>query len=39
MVKTKKDFITKDSGERIQFDTWAKRDTNQWKLRRDLIPV
>ena len=30
-------FITKDSWERQEFDTWSKRDTNKWKPRYDLI--
>lgn len=34
-----KNFITKDSGERENFETWAVRDTSKWKLRWDLIPV
>lgn len=31
-------FVTKDSGQREQFDTGAKRDTQEGKPRYDLIP-
>jgi len=30
-------FVTKDSWEREQFSTWAKRDTSKGKPRYDLI--
>lgn len=32
-------FITKDSGERIEFENWFHRDTDKGKLRYDLIPL
>lgn len=32
-------FITKDSGERQEFDTGARRDTQAGKPRYDLIPT
>lgn len=33
------DFVTKDSGTRVEFDTGAVRDTEDGKLRYDLIPL
>ena len=32
-------FVTKDSGKREEFDTGARRDTQDGKIRWDLIPV
>lgn len=32
-------FITKDSGERKEWDSGFRRDTDEGKLRYDLIPV
>ena len=32
-------FVTKDSGKRQEFDTGARRDTQEGKPRFDLIPV
>jgi hypothetical protein len=32
-------FVTKDSGQRQEFDTGAKRDTQTGKPRYDLIPL
>jgi len=34
---SKKEFITKDSGERDEFDTGSRRDTREGKGRFDLI--
>lgn len=31
------DFVTKDSGQRIEFETGSRRDTNAGKYRFDLI--
>lgn len=37
--KAMSEFITKDSGEREQFDTGAKRDIREGKGRFDLVPT
>jgi hypothetical protein len=36
---SKKQFQTKDSGKRETFSTGSRRDTQEGKLRYDLIPV
>jgi hypothetical protein len=33
-----KDYVTKDSGQREEFETGSKRDTQDGKLRWDLVP-
>lgn len=33
------EFITKDSWVRKEFSNWFVRDTDEWKLRFDLIPI
>jgi hypothetical protein len=33
------DFVTKDSGQREQFDTGSRRDSREGKGRYDLLPV
>lgn len=37
--ENQKQFITKDSGERQQFESGAQRDTENNKPRYDLIPI
>lgn len=32
-------FVTKDSGERVDFDSGMRRDTNEGKPRYDLMPL
>jgi hypothetical protein len=38
-IRLKSEFETKDSGERVEFDSGMRRDTDKGKPRYDLIPT
>lgn len=39
LYTTKLTMITKNSGDNITYECWAKRENKQWKPRYDLIPL